>query len=145
MFTNFTPKCKLKNVPRLCMTGLTFFFPFIILMWKSCSSIQTRISGKTEPRIGGRTDLPLNFAVASEFFTPERSQGKLNHWRFFVCSNHFLFWCSLRGNVSNICANLSTMLFSSITFCFPVSIINNYYYREASVHYTMMTKRTMYD
>jgi len=47
-------------------------------MWKSCSSIQARISGKTEPRIGGRTDLPLNLAVASEFFTPERSQEKFH-------------------------------------------------------------------
>ena len=48
----------------------TFFFPFIILMWKSCSSIQTRISGNTEPRIGGRIDLPLNLAAVSEFFAP---------------------------------------------------------------------------
>lgn len=60
------------------MSTLTFFFPLIILMWKSLSSIQTRISGNTEPRIGGRTDFPLNFVAASEFFTPESFKPKIS-------------------------------------------------------------------
>lgn len=52
---------------------LTFFFPLMMLMWKSCSSIHARTSGNTEPLIGGRTDLPLNLAAASEFFAPKQS------------------------------------------------------------------------
>lgn len=63
---------------------------------------------------------------------------------FSVFLIHSLFPCSLRGNVCQICVNLSTMLFLHWLFA-ALSFINKHYYRKVNTHENIFTKRTLYD